>query len=103
LQTTRKPEPPSTRNFTPKMPSSSKMTSGNFRTSSYVLGEGNTIKIHYYRSQPSKSEETEQARRMPILLLHGYPQTSFMWKEVVREMSGQYDLVVPDLRGQLQR
>jgi pimeloyl-ACP methyl ester carboxylesterase len=85
------------------MPSSSKMTSGNFRTSSYVLGEGNTIKIHYYRSQPSKSEETEQARRMPILLLHGYPQTSFMWKEVVREMSGQYDLVVPDLRGQLQR
>lgn len=78
---------------------SSKMTSGKFRTTSYVLGEGNTIKIHYYRSQPTRSNSEETAKGTPILLLHGFPQTSFCWKEVVRELSGAYDLVVPDLRG----
>jgi hypothetical protein len=77
------------------------MRSGNFRTTSFALGPENIIKIHYYRSQPVQAEGSRPSHRTPVLLLHGYPQTSFMWKEVVRKMSGKYDLVVPDLRGEL--
>ncbi len=35
----------------------------------------------------------------PLLLLHGYPQTHVMWHKVAPELSKQYTLVIPDLRG----
>lgn len=35
----------------------------------------------------------------PVLLLHGYPQTSAMWAPVVSQLSLGRQLVMPDLRG----
>ncbi|NIP29311.1 MAG: alpha/beta fold hydrolase, partial [Candidatus Dadabacteria bacterium] len=35
----------------------------------------------------------------PLLLLHGYPQTHFMWHNIASRLSENYYVVCPDLRG----
>jgi haloacetate dehalogenase len=35
----------------------------------------------------------------PILLLHGYPQTHVEWRKIAPQLSANYTVVVPDLRG----
>ena len=35
----------------------------------------------------------------PLLLLHGSPETSLMWRRVAHALAGRFALVVPDLRG----
>jgi len=35
----------------------------------------------------------------PLLLLHGYPQTHFMWHAVADRLAETFTLVMPDLRG----
>src|SRR5580765_1060820 len=35
----------------------------------------------------------------PLLLLHGYPQTHFIWHKIADRLSKQYTVVLTDLRG----
>ncbi len=35
----------------------------------------------------------------PLILLHGYPQTSAMWHGVVADLKDRYHIICPDLRG----
>jgi haloacetate dehalogenase len=35
----------------------------------------------------------------PVVLLHGFPQTHLMWREVARNLADEHHVVVPDLRG----
>ena len=35
----------------------------------------------------------------PLLLLHGYPQTSAMWRHVAPALAERFTVVCPDLRG----
>ena len=35
----------------------------------------------------------------PLLLLHGYPQTRMIWKQVAPSLAQRFTLVIPDLRG----
>ena len=35
----------------------------------------------------------------PLLLLHGYPQTHIEWRKIAPNLSTNYTLVIPDLRG----
>ena len=35
----------------------------------------------------------------PILLLHGYPQSHIEWRKIAPDLSKDYTLVMPDLRG----
>jgi haloacetate dehalogenase len=35
----------------------------------------------------------------PLLLLHGFPQTHYCWREVVARLAQRFDVVAPDLRG----
>lgn len=72
-----------------------KLKSENFHTSSAALGADSSIRIHYYRSTPANAQG-----KLPILLLHGFPQNGYMWKEVARRLQGEYELVIADLRGQ---
>lgn len=37
--------------------------------------------------------------RPALILLHGYPQTSAMWHQIVADFAGRYHVIVPDLRG----
>jgi pimeloyl-ACP methyl ester carboxylesterase len=34
-----------------------------------------------------------------LLLLHGYPQTWYMWRKVMPALAAQYTVIAPDLRG----
>lgn len=34
-----------------------------------------------------------------VVLLHGFPQTHFMWREVAARLSSTHTVIVPDLRG----
>lgn len=36
---------------------------------------------------------------MPVVLLHGFPQTHLMWRDVARNLADDHHVVVPDLRG----
>ena len=35
----------------------------------------------------------------PVVLLHGFPQTHLMWRDVATELARDHSVVVPDLRG----
>lgn len=35
----------------------------------------------------------------PLLLLHGYPQSWFMWRHVLPELARSFEVIAPDLRG----
>lgn len=52
-----------------------------------VRASGATIHLEWGGSGP------------PVLLLHGYPETHAMWHKVAPELSRDYTLVCPDLRG----
>ena len=39
------------------------------------------------------------ARDVPVLLLHGYPETGAMWHAIAPALARQHTVVVPDLRG----
>lgn len=34
-----------------------------------------------------------------VVLLHGFPQTHYMWRRVARELADAYTVIMPDLRG----
>lgn len=51
----------------------------------------------YSRYRPSHNAEA--TRRPLLVLLHGYPQNHMMWKEFVKGLPGDFDLVIPDLPG----
>ncbi|GAB7521656.1 alpha/beta fold hydrolase [Paraburkholderia sp. 2C] len=49
----------------------------------------NGIKLHY----------TLAGDGPPVVLLHGFPETSHTWRRQIPVLSRQYQLIVPDLRG----
>ncbi|KZT39236.1 alpha/beta-hydrolase [Sistotremastrum suecicum HHB10207 ss-3] len=50
----------------------------------------------YYRSGTPKNVASG---RPLIILLHGYPQTHLMWRDLVHLLSPDWDLFIPDLPG----
>ena len=55
----------------------------------YIEGDGANLFVRH--SGPKNAE--------PIVLLHGYPQTSAMWHAVAPILSRSYQVICPDLRG----
>ena len=53
--------------------------------SAYVNG----VDLHYVRAGEGP----------PLLLLHGWPQTWYEWREVLGPLAQQYTVIAPDLRG----
>ncbi len=54
-----------------------------------VVARVNGIRLIYYRT----------GRGFPMVLLHGWPQTSYAWRKVVGPLARHFSLIVPDLRG----
>jgi pimeloyl-ACP methyl ester carboxylesterase len=49
----------------------------------------NGIRLHYVTAGEGP----------PLYLLHGYPQSWFMWRKMIAPLSAHFSLVIPDLRG----
>jgi len=49
----------------------------------------NGVRMHYLRA----------GKGPLVVLLHGWPQTSHSWREVVPELASKFTVVTPDLRG----
>ncbi len=49
----------------------------------------NGIRLYYRRAGAGK----------PILLVHGFPQTSFAWRKLIPRLAESYTVIAPDLRG----
>jgi pimeloyl-ACP methyl ester carboxylesterase len=48
---------------------------------------------------PLRVHYAEAGEGPPLLLLHGWPQHFWCWRRVVPELSGDFRLICPDLRG----
>jgi pimeloyl-ACP methyl ester carboxylesterase len=53
------------------------------------FAEVNGTKLHYLAAGKGK----------PVLLLHGYAQTSHMWRPLIAELASTHTVIAPDLRG----
>ena len=51
------------------------------------------------RSGPVRLHLAATGSGTPVLLLHGWPQHWWCWRRVIEHLSGQYRLLMPDLRG----
>lgn len=51
--------------------------------------EINNVNIHYLLA--GKGE--------PVLLLHGWPTSSFLWRNIIKDLSSDYRVIAPDLAG----
>ena len=49
----------------------------------------NGVLLHYVRG--GKGE--------PVVLLHGFPETSYAWRKVMPQLTEKYTVIAPDLRG----
>lgn len=49
----------------------------------------NGVRMHYVRAGSGP----------PVLLLHGWPQTWYMWRKLVGPLAAHYTVIAPDLRG----
>ena len=49
----------------------------------------NGVKLHYLAAGTGE----------PIILLHGYAQTSHMWRPLIAELAKTHTVIAPDLRG----
>lgn len=49
----------------------------------------NGVKIHYVRAGSGD----------PVVLLHGWPQTWYMWRKIIGPLAERYTVIAPDLRG----
>ena len=51
--------------------------------------EVNGVRIHYRTAGAGE----------PVILLHGFPETSYAWRKVIPALAKHYKVVAPDLRG----
>lgn len=55
-----------------------------------LTAEVNGVKIHYLKSKAGKK---------PLVLIHGFGDTSWMWAPLFDEFGGDFVVIAPDLRG----
>src|SRR5262245_40639784 len=76
-----------------KMPASSRnslMTSSQGKNYQSMVGNVNGVRIHYLKAGIGKK---------PLILIHGFGDTSRMWIPLFDEFSKDYTLIAPDMRG----
>jgi pimeloyl-ACP methyl ester carboxylesterase len=60
------------------------------------FADGNGIRLHYLAAgYPPEGGWTGD----PVILLHGYAQTSHMWRPLIAQLAKAHAVIAPDLRG----
>lgn len=58
-----------------------------------------TIQHHRIMGNGAVHHYITAGEGQPLILLHGFPQTSSMWKPIIDRLAGRFRLIAPDLRG----
>jgi len=56
---------------------------------SHEYAKVNGIRLHYL----------SQGKGYPLVLLHGWPETSYSWRKVISPLAEKFHVIAPDLRG----
>src|SRR5262245_65106534 len=59
------------------------------RTFTHHTANVNNVRLHYVTG----------GRGEPVVLLHGFAETWYMWRHIMPELAKHYSVIVPDLRG----
>jgi haloacetate dehalogenase len=57
------------------------------------------VKNHTVRANGIRQHYLEAGQGAPVVLLHGFPETSFAWRFQIPELAKRYRVIAPDLRG----
>jgi haloacetate dehalogenase len=57
------------------------------------------IKHHTVRANGIRQHYLDAGEGVPVILLHGFPETSFAWRHQIPELAEHYRVIAPDLRG----
>src|ERR1700693_2768795 len=57
------------------------------------------IKHHTIHANNIRQHYMEAGEGVPVVLLHGFPETSYAWRHQVPELAKKYRVIAPDLRG----
>ncbi|MEN8584729.1 alpha/beta hydrolase [Burkholderia sp. RS01] len=58
-----------------------------------------TVEHHYAQLSDLKMHYVTAGQGKPLVLLHGYPQSWYCWREVIELLKDDYYIIAPDLRG----
>ena len=58
-----------------------------------------TIKRHTIHANGIRQHFLEAGSGPPVVLLHGFPETSFAWRHQIPVLAEKYHVIAPDLRG----
>lgn len=57
------------------------------------------IRNHTVRANDIRQHYLEAGEGAPVVLLHGFPETSYAWRHQIPELAKRYRVIAPDLRG----
>jgi len=57
------------------------------------------IKSHTVHANGIRQHYLDAGEGAPVVLLHGFPETSFAWRHQIPELARKYRVIAPDLRG----
>ena len=57
------------------------------------------IKHHTVLANGIRQHYLDAGEGAPVILLHGFPETSFAWRHQIPELAAHYRVIAPDLRG----
>lgn len=58
------------------------------------------VMLHYVTSGPVGTRQPKAPREdLPVVLLHGWPQTWYEWRHVMPALAEKFTVIAPDLRG----
>src|SRR5712664_1924671 len=69
------------------------------RTSTRTKAAGSTIVARTAKIDGGKLHYSTAGRGTPLILLHGYAETSLMWKPIFPALAKRFTVIAPDLPG----
>jgi hypothetical protein len=74
------------------------LSRGEFPSHDHVMAF-NDFQIEKIAARDAVIHTLRKGSGQPLLLLHGYPQTHFIWHKVAEQLTDRYTVVLADLRG----
>jgi pimeloyl-ACP methyl ester carboxylesterase len=63
------------------------------------MATANGVQLHYLRAGPENLSDTVNGDATPVVLLHGYTETSRMWRPLMPRLATDRPVIAVDLRG----